>query len=473
MPTDTLSSTDAELAKLRKRVENDRAAAVTAALDLSKRAASDPEADAELEFAFSRIDQLSQRLGAIPEVRVTREPDIYQRGDRRVGFFRDLVAAADPPFPVPGVSSGHEARERLRRHSEYERVRLEVQADLSQRALGLYGIERRARPTTGEFSQRALSSVSGAGGEFVPPKWMTELWASVARAACPLRDLSTRVDLPPDTLELHVPRFDSVAGVVPEQTENTQPSDVYSATDAVVAPVRTFLGDAMLSLQEFQRSVLASDEIILRDFADNYGAALQSQLINGTGTNGQLLGLLNVSPSTVNSVPGARLVTYTDASPTATKIVQAVAQCAAQISDTRERPPSVILCRGARWFYLSGSPDGSTNVSEQRVGTGVIPTDSDTGPFGPIASLPVYHDNTIPANLGTGTNQDAIVLVRAKDIILLEEAAPRFTSFTAGGNANQLEVVLQWHTYTAAFTSLYPSGIGTVQGTGLVVPAGY
>lgn len=455
---------------LREQIERDRDDALQVALDSWGSARRDDASSADLELALSRYDACSQRLERMPEIEVVSEPDLYTRGGRH-DFFRDIAQVA------AGITEGRarQAEERLRRHAQHEQHRAKVLGELAARGLAAHGIEARTGSANlAAVQTRALSSVAGAGGEMVPPKWITEAWAGISRAACPLKGLVQRIDLPPDTLELHIPRFDSTAGVVPEQVENVNAPDQYSTTDAIVAPVRTFQGDVLLSQQEFDRSPLASDEIVVQDFAENYGAKLQQQILAGTGLNGQLLGLLNVPTSPVNGVPGAQLVTYTSATPTPTAIVQAVGQCAAQISDTRERSPSAVLMRGARWFYLSANADGSGDVSEQRLGTGVTPADTDTGPFGPIASLPVYHDNTIPVDLGAGANQDAIVLVRAKDIILLEEpAGPRFTAMMGTDDAGQMTVVLQWHAYVACVTTRYPSGIGSVQGTGLAVPSGF
>ncbi len=458
---------------LHERVREDREQAVRAALELDEQLRApgltlDERArlEGQMEFAYSRIDQLERRRQALPEIRVTREPDIYQRGDKRRSFFADLVASANPSWPVPGVSSATEASERLQRHTDFERGRVELTEADARAGLPFYGI-------TASPQSRALSSTAGAGGELVPPRWMQEQWASVARAACPLKQLVTRVDLPPDTLLLEIPRFDSAAGVVPDAVENTTAPDQYSSTDSITAKVATFEGSALVSQQLYDRGGQFSDEIVLQDFADAYGQSLAQQLMNGTGTNGQMLGLLNVGTSVVDGVPGAILTTYTAATPTSAGIVNAIAQCAGTISDTRKRSPTVILMRGSRWFSIAGAPDGSGNEPTQRPGTGTVPK-TDTGPYGPLASLPVYHDNEIPSDLGAGTNQDAIVLVRASDVILLEDpVGPRFVAYPGSDSAGQLAVVLGWHMYAAVFPQRYPSAIGSVQGTGLVVPAGF
>lgn len=259
--------------------------------------------------------------------------------------------------------------------------------------------------------------------------------------------------------------------MIPEEYENVNPPQTLNpGTDEIVSKVATFAGDVLVSQQLYDRGGAFSEAIILKDFGENYGEALQSQLMNGSGSNGQLLGLREVSTTPVNGVPGARVVTYTTNSPTVPELVKRIAECAGQISDTRKRSPSAIFMRGGRWFDIAGTAD-SDEEPHLRPGVGSVPTEPDVGPYGPLAQIPVFHDNTIPATLGAGANQDAIVLARCSDVILLEDPlGPRFTAYPTTNEAGELTVVLSWHHYVAALTSLYPSAIGTVAGTGLVYP---
>jgi hypothetical protein len=65
-------------------------------------------------------------------------------------------------------------------------------------------------------------------------------------------------------------------------------------------------------------------------------------------------------------------------------------------------------------------------------------------------------------------------MARTSDSILLEDPlGPRFTAMPGANIAGELTVILAWHHYASALTSLYPQSIGTVVGTGLVYPAGY
>jgi hypothetical protein len=177
----------------------------------------------------------------------------------------------------------------------------------------------------------------------------------------------------------------------------------------------------------------------------------------------------------VNGVPGRIALTYTSGSPTPAALVEAIAKCAGQISDTRKRPPSALLVRGARHFWIAGTEQGTTGEPVMRPGTGLLPRETlDVGPFGPVANLAVFHDNALPTTLGGGANQDVVVLLRCADALLLEDpAGPRFNANLASGLGGQLTVVLTWHHYALSIPDRYPSAIGTVQGTGLAIPAGF
>jgi hypothetical protein len=165
--------------------------------------------------------------------------------------------------------------------------------------------------------------------------------------------------------------------------------------------------------------------------------------------------------------------TFTSATPTTAAIVQSIAQLAADISDARDRPPGFALMRGARWFALAGSPDGSTNEPTMRPGAGYLPTTlDDAGPVGPLAGLPCYLSGAVPANLGAGANQDTVLAARGSDILLLE-SDPYFQVITEGEAAEQLGVYLTYHRYVCFIPDRYPSAVGAVTGTGYITPSGF
>ena len=87
---------------------------------------------------------------------------------------------------------------------------------------------------------------------------------------------------------------------------------------------------------------------------------------------------------------------------------------------------------------------------------------------GSLLGVPVYLDANIPYNLGTGTNQDAIIVGKLDDLYLYEgEITSRALPQTLG---NQLSVLLQVYQYSAFLPTRYPVAVSAINGTGLTPP---
>ncbi|HVB27589.1 MAG TPA: phage major capsid protein [Mycobacteriales bacterium] len=404
--------------------------------------------EVEVEERLERLETQVKREQLAPVISRVAEPDMYSEHSPH-SFVRDLVDSRGVAF-FPGSDPGG-SLERLLRHQRA--------VDAHPRSTG--GLDR-AGVT---IERRADSITAGHGGEFVPPSWLLELFASVARGAAPLRGLARRLPLPDDTAKVSIPRWTVAAGVAVQSVENTNPQIAQATTDSISADVVTIAGLLPLSLQLYERGP-NFDELVLHDMSESYAAVLETQLVNGTGATGQHLGILNV-PTIVSQ-------SYTSATPTPAGVVDAVAKVAGTVADTRKRPPNVLLLRGSRYFYLAGSEQGTTSEPIMRPGTGDVPTSmtADLGPYGPIAGLATFLDDAVPADLGTTTNQDSAIVVRADDLILLEDV-PKMSAVIDGPSASSLTVDLVWHCYSAFLPGRYPSGIGTVTGTGFVVPSGF
>ncbi|MGH9088341.1 MAG: phage major capsid protein, partial [Acidimicrobiales bacterium] len=410
--------------------------------------------------AVAEVADATAALRSFPpaRVRVKSEPQVYRSGGPE-SWFRDLLAVRARQ-PIPGTDHGA-ALDRLRRGSEQAMADRRVRADVGRRVLEAEGVQSRDLSAT----------TAGSGSEFEPPTWILGEFASVARAAAPLRKLARAIPLPDGTMTLRIPRFDVASGVVAMATENVAMTAALTATtDETTTPIRTIAGDVDVSVQLLDRGP-KFDTLVTQDFAASYAAALEDQLVNGTGTSGQLLGLRNVATTTVHHVPGRQAVIYTSATPTIAGVVNAVAKAAAAVSRTRKRPPAFALMTPERYFWLAGTADKQTEPVI-RPGTGLV-AQSDTGPVGPVAGLPVYLDATIPTDLGATTNEDTIIVARGNDLLLLE-GSPIFAVLDdVAGLAENLAVTLAYHVYVAAIPDRYPSSIGTVGGTGLVTAAGF
>jgi hypothetical protein len=82
--------------------------------------------------------------------------------------------------------------------------------------------------------------------------------------------------------------------------------------------------------------------------------------------------------------------------------------------------------------------------------------------------LDVIVDPQIPTNLGAGTNQDPIIVLRASDSILWE-GTPHAEAFRET-KADQLSVLLRFYRYAAFTTARYAKSVSVINGTGLVAP---
>lgn len=364
------------------------------------------------------------------DARVTSEPLTYTRSSTH-SYFQDLARFKD--------RQDTEARVRLERHATEIRS---VVADREQRAWATgreRGFEFRITP----------NRTDGTGGFGSPPLWIMDAIASVPRAPRALANLIPTFPLPTRVGEVNVPRLTTgtlVGTVLDGGTAVTR--DITDA--AVTSPVVTIAGQSDMALQLLEQSPAGGylDHVIFRDLRESYDYQLERQLLSGTGTGAQILGVLNVP----TGAGLASAVTYTDGTPTAAELVPFVGQAVAQLGNSRLRPPECLLMRTARWAWI-GSAAWPTSQSKTLIGYDVV------------------EDDAIPATLGAGGNQDAIIGVRPSDMLLLE-STPRVTvDFESGSGV--LGVRLQLRAYVAALVARYPTAIVTLQGTGMIPVSGF
>lgn len=389
-------------------------------------------------------------------VRVRSEPMTYDRG-KRTSYFADLGLAY--------VGNDAEARERLNRHRQEMDVELpkreaRMEQEFRKGIESLSVGERRAA-----IERRDISRVDGAGGEFVPPLWLLDEYAALARAGRPFADLVRNIPLPGGTDSINIPRITTGTAVAAQTADNAAVAETDMVTDSVPAPVRTIAGQQDLALQLVEQSPIGFDEIVLMDLRADYNAKLDTQLISGSGAAGQLKGILSA---------GGNAITYTDASPTLPELYPKVADAIAQASTARKRVPNVLLMAPRRWFWALAQVDSTGRPFVLPTAQGALNSlaavrdQTFEGPAGTLLGLPVVLDPNMPINLGGGTNEDRIVATLTTDLILFEggirtRALPEVLSGT-------LTVRFQLYAYAAWTAERYPTGTSIAAGTGLVTP---
>jgi HK97 family phage major capsid protein len=375
---------------------------------------------------------------------VVRESLTYENGGPH-SFFRDSWQAK---------MGRADAKERIERHGRELAVELRAwraKRENAQRSRGeSLGVEYRATP----------SRTIGQGGSFAPPLYLIQEFAT---APCPERvftDLCETFTLPKGVQSVNIPRI--TTGTDAQTVTDTTASPGRDLTDALASSkVVTISGTSDVSLQLLEQSgpgLAHLDRVIWRDLTAAYDAELEEQATRGTGTNGQILGLLNI--------PGIGEITYTDASPTASELYPHLGEVFGNVSDNRKLPPEVWLLRGGRWSALATGED--ENKRPLSVPFDVqSPATLEVNPVGVLLGLPVFLSESIPATLGVGGNQDAIIATRPVDSYMWESepVLDLYKEVLSG----TMQARLQLRGYVAAILGRYPTATATLTGTGLVV----
>lgn len=362
-----------------------------------------------------RFNEDFSRAVAIETPRVISEPPTYHRRSEN-SYFRDLYSAA--------LDADTTAIDRLERHGrEMEH-------------------EQRVNPSANTST-------------LVPPSWLIDETATANRPLRVLSNLVQQFPLPPGVRSINVPRLTTGTSTQPEQDLGPV-SDTDFVDEGVSSIVTTIAGQSDVSQQLLDQSPpgARADHVIFRDLTAAYDAQLELQMINGSGVGENLLGLLN-------QIPASNQITYTSAAPTGSAEIGPIGQAMAAIGDHRFVHPEVWLMRTARWAWLTSSEDAN----------GMPFLIADWGPSGQgLNGLGVQFDNAIPATLGTGGNQDAILCARPSDIMLFESDLK--TLVTPEPLSGTMQVRFSLHG-SAAMINLHKFGHASVTGSGLAVQSGY
>lgn len=370
--------------------------------------------------------------GTVIEV---NEPDIYQKGGPN-SYFRDLF--------VSQKGGDLRASERLRRHQEHE-------AEKEKRAVG------------------NTNAAGGSGGEWAPPAWMVSDWIGLIRPSRVTADLFRHEDVPFGISSLNYPKLLTGTTVGLQSTQNT----ALSSTDPTTGFVQTgfaTLGGKNVASQQILDQGRNFDEVILQDLAAAYGQQVGTQVFlgsgNGSGTNSVINGL---GAATVGTTQ-----TWTQASPTAAGFYGQAANLLQRFLNARLMPPTHWVMNPRRWYWLAASTDSTNRPFVVPNGNAFNPLaiqDNPAIPMGMVGTLlgvPVVIDPLVPTNIGGGTNQDLVYLIKADDLVLLE-SGPR-TEVFRDTYADSLGVLFRLYGYVATLLNRHTESIGVMTGTGLVTP---
>lgn len=383
------------------------------------------------EARSQRTAQAQRRIAAAHTQMQVHEARTYARGSRN-SYLKDLALAQ--------IQGDTEARSRLNRHAEEVRIEPEYQ----------------------EF--RDLNRADGSGGAFVPPAWLMGQWIELARAGRPTANLFNSLPLPPGTDSINIPRVLTGTAVAVQPADNDPVQEVDMTDSSLNIPVRTIAGQQDVALQLLDQSPVNFDEIVFRDLLADYATKTNAQILSGTGAAGQVLGL--------GAQTGVTAVTVT--ATTVAGLYSAIANATQQIYASRFSAPNVIVMHPRRWAWLISQLDASSRPLVVPAANGpqnAIGTFAGVGTqmvVGSIQGLPVVTDPSIPTNLGTGTNEDRVFILKTDDVVLYESGIrTRVLQETLSGT---LTVRLQVYGYLAFSAGRYAASTARIGGAGLVAP---
>lgn len=403
---------------------------------------ADAQATRDAETTGRTVDAPVGGTRAVSPGRVGREERTYSRENAwERSFFQDMY---NGQFRGDGA-----AAERIQQHMR----------------------EARAE---GELTERAGTSSGFVG--LVPPQYLTDQAALLARAGRPTADSVQHLQLPPSGMSIVVPRQTTGATASVQSTENTPVSNTDEVWSNLTVPVVTIAGQQVLSRQAVERGE-GIDQLIFNDLYQAYNVALDQQVLSGTGSAGQMLGILNTS--------GVYQASAFTAAAVVTTLYPKLLGAVNAVETGRYLAPNLIVMHPRRFNWLLTQFDSQNrplvvpnmNGPFNAIGVADAPP-ADTAkatPAGWIVGIPIVTDANIPTAVGTGP-EDQIIVAHKEDLLLWEngDGAPFQLRFDQP-LANQLSVQLVAYNYAAFTAGRYPSAVGIVGGNaasgfGLVAP---
>ena len=328
--------------------------------------------------------------------------------------------------------------------------------------------------------ERALTTTLGNAGEFSPPAYLIEDFATAAKVGRHFADLIGSTPIPRGVSTIYVPRIigSNILGQDTGAQNNLEPVPNTDDTTAQnSSPVVTISGRVVMSQQLFDQAASpGADTIYYAELVKDYNAVLNGMMINGTGTNGQFTGLANFSYLTANTVSGSSVpAALTGASNMIAALWPLMGQAAANVGNNRGHRPDFWLMAPRRWFAIAGGLDQQSrpimNPSAQAPSS--MASANGPTPVSNIHGIPVYTDGAVPVtNYPSGTVgalADTIYCGRVADTYLFE--SPPMVQTSVNATSGTLQVSLVWHRYAAFVGNLYTSAYGRV--TSIPQPTNY
>lgn len=322
-------------------------------------------------------------------------------------------------------------------------------------------IGRHMRETELEGRDIGTSALSG----LVVPQYLLDQAAPLARNGRPFADAIGSLPLPDQGTAFSISRITTGTAVAAQSGENTGIQETNADDTLLTFNLCTIAGMQDLSRQLIERSAMSAP-LIARDLSLALATEIDRQLLVGTGTNGELEGVLTLA--------GTNPVTYTEASPLVSTFYRKLAETVSTIETQRFLEPNLLVMHPRRTANVAAGLDTTGRpywVPTAQGPMNAVAGGTIVGNTGmSILGLPIVKSANIPTNYGAGTtNQDRVIALNTNDVVF-HETPETFLRFDSVGSGT-LTVRVVLYKYVAATFGRYPSGIAVVQGTGLAPPS--
>ena len=361
---------------------------------------------------------------AAPARVISEEATYHERGEH--DFLADAIAAE--------FGGSYEARERIARYQNEVRV-----------------------------EKRDSGSSNFAG--LVIPQYLVNEFAPLRRAGRPVLDISSRPTLPASGMSVNIGRMTTGVTSYVQASENTAATESSPDDTLLTIPVGTVFSMFDVSKQAVMRGTGVETQL-LGDAVRSYHAKLDSLAIAGSGSSGEHRGILNTS--------GIGSVTYTDASPTWAeffpKLVAAVSAISSNFYGAATHivaHPTLVGC-WLRALDTTNRPIFGPTAGNLMNAAVTYDRPDYMGGGLQILGIPVVVDANVPTNLGTGTDETAVIVGDFRESYIWEEAgaSPLYVRFEQpDGNVAIRTSVFGFSAYTAG---KYPTAFAAITGTGLI-----
>lgn len=383
-------------------------------------------ADAKAAEARSAVAEIATpRVGGF---KVTKESRTYSP-ESDSSFFKDAYNAQ--------FKSDYAAQERLARHQREE-----------------------------EIERRDVGTAQFEG--LVIPQYLTEFAAPLARAGRPFADFATlKHTLPPAGMTLNISRMTTGSSTAVQVTQNDAVSETDVDDTLLTINVRTIAGQQDLSRQAIERGT-GIDLFVAQDLIRSWHTTLDSQILNGAGSAGTILGLAD---------SGGNAVTFTSTAPTVALLYPKLADAIQKIQTNAFVNPTHFVMHPRRLAFLLAAVDTTNRPLVVPAAGG--PTNAIGSGAGAVAygnsgyqmmGLPIITDANVVTTDGTGTNQDEIYVVTAPECHLWEQPGSPFTLRYDATGAGNLTIKTVVYGYAAFSAGRYPLANSIISGTGLTAP---